>query len=98
MYLKNQLWIEKREKKIKDQQEKIAKKEKEDLTFQPRIKNMISEAAIQREHLNAEQLQLLRPEVTIPQDTQQSRLVVKSVPGMIKYLQKQFKGMVKREE
>ena len=69
MYLKNQLWIEKREQKIKEKQEKIAEKAKEDLTFQPRIKNMISEAAIQREHLNAEQLQLLTAEVTIPQDT-----------------------------
>lgn len=59
---------------------------------------MIKESAIQKEHLNAEQLKLLTAEVTIPEDTQQSRLVFKSVPGMTKYLQKQFKGMVKREE
>ena len=68
------------------------------MTFKPKIKNMITEAAIKKEHLNDSQLRALTPEVTIPSDTKQSRLLFKSVPGMNKFLEKQYKAMVKREE
>lgn len=59
---------------------------------------MIRESDITKEHLTAKQLQALTPGITIPQDTQQSRLVFKSVPGMNKFLEKQYNAMLKREE
>lgn len=52
------------------------------LTFRPAIKHMVSEHSLVKEHLNAEQIRALTPEITIPQDTSQSRLMFKSVPGM----------------
>ena len=58
------------------------------------IKNMISESIIAKVHLNEDQLRSLTPEQTIPEDNTQNRLIFKSVPGMNKYLQKQFKAMV----
>ena len=64
------------------------------MTFKPMIKNMISESIIAKVHLNEDQLRSLTPEQTIPEDNTQNRLIFKSVPGMNKYLQKQFKAMV----
>ena len=59
---------------------------------------MIREKDLSKEHLNQDQLRALTPDITIPLDTQQSRLIFKSVPGMNKYLEKQYKAMVKKEE
>ena len=59
---------------------------------------MVSERAIKNLQLDPKHQRALTPDITIPEDTKQNRLVFKSVPGMTKYLSKQYKGMMKKEE
>ena len=48
MYLKSQQWAEKRDNKLSQERE-IKEKNREEFTFKPMIKPMVSEAAILQE-------------------------------------------------
>lgn len=58
---------------------------------------MVSERALIEQNLDQSQFKKT-PIYTIPHDDQRSREAFKSVPGMAKYLEKQYVAMVKKEE
>ena len=58
---------------------------------------MVSERALIEQNLD--DVQYKRSAVnTIPYDNEQSRQAFKCVPGMAKYLEKQYVAMIKKEE
>ena len=58
---------------------------------------MVSERALIEQNLDESQYK--RSAVyTIPDDNEQSRQAFKCVPGMAKYLEKQYIAMIKKEE
>ena len=59
---------------------------------------MISEKNLQMQDVNQNQLNQIAPECRIPVDSTETRNNFKKVPGMEKFLQKQYKAMIKREE
>jgi len=58
---------------------------------------MVSERALIEQNLDQSQFKKT-PIYTIPHDDQRSREAFKCVPGMAKYLEKQYVAMVKKEE
>ena len=66
------------------------------LTFKPEIKTMVSERAMIEQNLDDPSLK--RSTVnTIPLDSAKSRQAFTCVPGMAKYLERQFQAMKKKE-
>ena len=89
-------WAEKRNEKMERQKAMKEIQELEGLTFTPRIKTMVSESNISRDDaISSKSATMPIPSnFTIPLDSGESRSSFKAVPGMLKYLQKQYKGMV----
>ena len=95
-YLKNQEWDNKRQQKILVKQEKKEIEDLKGLTFRPEIKTMVSERAMVEQNLDENNIK--RSTVnTIPLDSAKSRQAFTCVPGMAKYLEKQFQAMKKKE-
>lgn len=59
---------------------------------------MVSEKNLIGKHIDEAIIKKIAPESRIPVDTLERRKKFKAVPGIAKYLQKQFNAMVQREE
>ena len=95
-YIKNQDWDNARKRKIQAKQQKKDEESLQGLTFKPEIKTMVSERAMVEQNLDDTSLK--RSTVnTIPLDSAKSRQAFTCVPGMAKYLEKQFQAMKKKE-
>lgn len=84
--------IEQRNKQQKQIKEIVASKE---LKFKPKIKQMVIAPALSTDTM---QRKYSRSPNIIPLDTDENRQTFKNVPGMAKYLQRQFVAMIDREE
>ena len=59
---------------------------------------MISEKALIDQNLSINNQYMNKSVNTIPHDNEQNRQAFKCVPGMAKYLEKQYVAMIKKEE
>ena len=59
---------------------------------------MISEKNLQMREVNQSELKKISKTCRIPVDSAENRNNFKKVPGMEKFLQKQYNAMIKREE
>ena len=66
MYTKNQQWQEQKQERLRKQRDVSREKEEANLTFRPKIKNMISEAVLTEQNLQVHEIRSLTPDSTIP--------------------------------
>ena len=90
--------MEIREHQLRCERDKKQYEEQCKNTFKPLVKTMISEKNLQQRQIDDDQLRSIAPECKIPLDSIESREKFKNVPGMAKFLQKQYNAMIKREE
>lgn len=72
----------------------------EELTFKPKIKNMFFDTGMNEGQISPSEIHqaAIQKKEMIPMDTHQSRETFKGIPGMAKFLEKQYFAMLKREK